>query len=55
MNLPAPLLLILAGLAFVGVEMGLTFLLARRLNNFGIVDIVWSFGFTPLILLYALA
>ena len=54
MSLPTPLILILAGLAFVVVEMLLTFQVARRLGNFGIVDIVWSAGFTPLILLYLL-
>ena len=54
MILHAPLLLILAGLAFVVVEMLLTFQVARRLGNFGIVDIVWSAGFTPLILVYLL-
>ena len=54
MSLPTPLILILAGLTFVVVEMLLTFQVARRLGNFGIVDIVWSAGFTPLILLYLL-
>lgn len=54
MDWPTPLILILAGLAFVVVEMLLTFQVARRLGNFGIVDIVWSAGFTPLILLYLL-
>ena len=45
-------LVIAAGLAFVVLEMTATFVLARRLNNFGIVDIVWSAGFTPLVWLY---
>lgn len=55
MNLPTPLILILLGLAFVVAEMLVTFRVARRLRNFGIVDIVWSAGFTPLVLLYLLA
>jgi len=55
MNLPTPLTLILLGLAFVVAEMLVTFRVARRLRNFGIVDIVWSAGFTPLVLLYLLA
>ena len=55
MNLPTPLTLILLGLAFGVAEVGLTFQVARRLRNFGIVDIVWSAGFTPLVLLYLLA
>lgn len=54
MTVPTPLILVAAGLAFVVVEMLLTFRIARRLGNFGIVDIVWSAGFTPLILLYLL-
>lgn len=37
-------------LAFVGAEMTATWLLARRLRNFGVVDVVWSLGFTPLAL-----
>ena len=42
-------LVIAAGLVFVIAEMAITFFAARRLNNFGIVDVVWSFGFTPLV------
>ncbi len=38
------------GLAFVAAEMVGTWALARRLRNFGIVDIVWSLGFAPLAL-----
>ena len=52
MSLPTPLILVAGGLAFVVVEMLLTFRIARRLGNFGIVDVVWSAGFTPLVLLY---
>lgn len=46
------LLLLLSGLAFVIVEMTLTWFAARRLRNYGIVDIVWSAGFAPLALLF---
>jgi steroid 5-alpha reductase family enzyme len=46
------LLLSLVALAFVILEMTATFLFARRLRNFGIVDVVWSFGFTPVVWLY---
>jgi len=41
-----------AALAFGIVEMTVTWLVARRLRNNGIVDIVWSAGFAPLALLY---
>jgi len=50
--LPPILLLVAAGLAFVVIEMTLTWLLSRRLRNYGIVDIVWSLGFAPLVLLF---
>ncbi len=46
------LLLLLAALGFVVVEMSLTFALAQRLRNYGVVDIVWSAGFAILALLY---
>ena len=39
-------------LLFVAVEMALTFLVARRLDNYGIVDVVWSAGFSGLAVLY---
>ncbi len=48
----AALTLIASALAFVFVEMTSTWLVARKLRNNGIVDIVWSFGFGPLALLY---
>jgi steroid 5-alpha reductase family enzyme len=49
-------LLVLAGaaLAFVVVEMTATWWAARPLRNFGIVDVVWSFGFAPVALLFLL-
>lgn len=34
--------------------MGVTFLLARRIGNFSIVDVAWSFNFTPIALIAAL-
>ena len=46
------LLLLAAAFAFVVLEMTATFALAQRLRNFGIVDIVWSAGFTPIVWLY---
>jgi steroid 5-alpha reductase family enzyme len=39
-------------LAFVVVEMSATWMVAGRLRNYGIVDVVWSFGFLPLALLH---
>jgi steroid 5-alpha reductase family enzyme len=47
--LPTPLILVAVSLVFVVVEMLVTFRVARRLGNFGIVDIVWSAGFTPIV------
>lgn len=46
--------IIALALLFVAVEMALTFAVARRLNNFGIVDVVWSAGFSGLAILYYL-
>ncbi|MEO8501612.1 MAG: DUF1295 domain-containing protein [Vicinamibacteria bacterium] len=40
-------LLIGAALSLAIVLMALTFLIARRVENFSIVDIAWSFNFTP--------
>ena len=42
-------------LALVVVEMTVTWIVARKLNNFGIVDAVWSFGFAPIAALYLFA
>lgn len=50
--MPPILLLVAAGLVFVILEMTLTWVLARRLRNYGIVDVVWSLGFAPLVLLF---
>lgn len=48
----AALTLLAAALVFVVIEMTATWLVARKLRNNGIVDIVWSAGFAPLALLY---
>lgn len=42
----------LAGLLWVLLEMTATFAFARRVRNYGVVDVVWSLGFAPLVLLY---
>jgi steroid 5-alpha reductase family enzyme len=45
--------LILCALAGLCGVFALFYLLARRLNNYGIVDIVWSYAFAVLALFYA--
>ena len=45
--------LILSALAGLCGFFALAFLLARRINNYGIVDIVWSYAFAALALFYA--
>jgi steroid 5-alpha reductase family enzyme len=49
MTLPALLLLALAAACAV---FALVFLVARRLNNFGVVDIAWALGFAPVAMFY---
>ncbi|MFO1448577.1 MAG: DUF1295 domain-containing protein [Opitutaceae bacterium] len=49
MSLPL-ILLIAAGAC--GIAFALLFLLARRINNYGIVDIAWSYAFGALAILY---
>ncbi len=49
-----PPLLLLSALAGLGAVFALFFLLARRINNYGIVDIVWAYAFAALALYYAL-
>jgi steroid 5-alpha reductase family enzyme len=44
--------LLLLALAAVCAGFALLFLIARRLNNFGIVDVAWSLGFAPLAAFY---
>jgi steroid 5-alpha reductase family enzyme len=46
------LFLSLAALAFAVGEMTVTWLLARRWSNYGIVDVVWSGGFAVIAVLY---
>ena len=49
----SPLLLLLSALGGLCVIFSLFYLLARRINNYGVVDIVWSYAFAALVLLYA--
>ncbi len=42
-----------AALLLAVVGMSVTFLVARRLNNFSLVDPIWSLGFTPIVFVYA--
>ena len=44
-------ILFLIALGFALVEMTVTFVLARRWQNYGIVDVVWSGGFALIALL----
>ena len=46
------IILLCLALAAVCSGFALLFLVARRLNNFGIVDVAWSLGFTPLAAFY---
>ena len=50
----SPLLLIFYALAGLSAVFALFYLLARRINNYGIVDIVWSYAFAGVALFYAL-
>ena len=47
------LLLILSAVAGLCAIFALLYLLARRIDNYGIVDIVWSYAFAALALFYA--
>ncbi len=49
-----PLLLILSALAGLCLLFAGLYLLARRIDNYGIVDIAWSYAFAALALAYAL-
>ena len=46
------IVLLLLALAAVSIGFALLFLVARRINNFGIVDVAWSLGFAPLAAFY---
>jgi steroid 5-alpha reductase family enzyme len=48
-----PWLLLLLAYAAAAAAFTLLFYVARRLNNFGIVDIAWALGFGPVALIYA--
>ncbi|HEY9248994.1 MAG TPA: DUF1295 domain-containing protein [Rariglobus sp.] len=52
--MPAPLPVVIA-LAALALLFAATFALARRMDNYGIVDIVWAFAFGALALFYAAA
>ncbi len=49
-----PILLPLIALAGASAGFGAVFLVARRIANFGIVDIAWAAGFAPVAALYCL-
>lgn len=46
--------MLLSALAGLAVLFGLLFLVARRMDNYGIVDIAWSYAFGLLAIFYAL-
>jgi len=50
----SPLLLALLALALCGVLFAACFRFARRIDNYGVVDVVWSYAFGPVAALYAL-
>lgn len=52
MTAPALLLLALAGLCAL---FAVLYLVARRLDNYGVVDVVWSYAFAPVAWFYAAA
>jgi steroid 5-alpha reductase family enzyme len=49
------LALILTALAALCLAFALLYWLARRIDNYGIVDIAWSYAFAALATFYALA
>lgn len=49
----SPLLLLIAALTGLCMVFALFYVLARKINNYGIVDIVWSYAFAALVLFYA--
>ncbi len=51
----SPLTLLLIALAGLCAAFGLLYLVARRMDNYGIVDIAWSYAFGALAAFYALA
>ena len=53
--LTGALIMLGLALAFVVIQMTLTWGVARRLRNYSIVDAVWSLGFAPIAALYLLS
>jgi steroid 5-alpha reductase family enzyme len=51
----SPLLLVLTATAALGLAFTVVFFVARRIDNYGIVDIAWSYAFAALAAYYALA
>ena len=51
---PMFLTLLLSGWAAAALLMVVVWAVARRIGNNGVVDVAWSFAFTPLVLVYAL-
>ncbi len=51
----SPLLLVLTATAALGLAFTVVFFIARRIDNYGIVDIAWSYAFAALAAYYALA
>jgi len=51
----SPLLLLSVALAVAAPAFLVLFVLARRIRNFGIVDIAWAGGFAPVAIFYAVA
>lgn len=49
----SPPLLLLSAFIGLGVVFALFYFVARRIDNYGIVDIVWSYAFAALALFYA--
>ena len=51
----SPWLLIITAFAGLAVVFSLLYLVARRIDNYGIVDIAWSYAFSLLVIYYAAA
>ncbi len=49
-----PLFLIATAWGGLAVVFGLFFIVARRINNYGVVDIIWSYAFAALAIYYAM-
>ena len=53
MSFPPALWLLLAALSFAVLLMLVIWVVAWRMQNLGIVDIAWAFGFLPIVLFFA--